>query len=213
MSLSSCSGTPATQAPLTQPVSTAPITTIAPPSPWVILETRVKRDKALDYSQLSISHSGVFALVIGESFTGETCCPGGDVRLLKWGSGAWSDVSARMPMLPMFDDGSPWPATSVTTYDYTQDGINDFLISYFDINRLNWSMGKILAIHRGEWQWLPFVPNSSTEVADTVASLSYNGVLSGRDYYSDGGSFTNTWRWDPSREIFESQGPPWGGDQ
>jgi hypothetical protein len=166
-----------------------------------------KSQAAIDGSYVSVTPSGMFALLItevpGSAVPDYDLGMGGvatkrKVTLYKWTSTKWSDVSS---VAPPIDEAQS--ATDVTTRDYNMDGLNDFLISFFPYRSMR-SFGRILTNISGQWTWANFM-NPDGSLDQTSDALSYDDEtkeLWGQTFLE--GRTSVIWVWDDSRGYFSA---------
>jgi hypothetical protein len=180
-------------------------------NPMLALSDLAQRVKAVDYSRLSINHDGIFAVILRDKRYGAVASVG-TFTLWRWDGTMWNDVSTSIVDQPLglefFEPRSNYGATIVTSYDYNEDGVVDFLVEFNEKDLgLNHSAGGILSNRGGFWHWESFIylDGSSGKAAD---SLSYNPKtheLTIRDYPSDRFGYQAdavTVYWDAPREVF-----------
>lgn len=160
---------------------------------------------AIDGSYISVTPSGMFALLItevpGSAVPDYDEVMGGvatkrKVTLYKWDSTRWSDVSS---VAPPIDEAQS--AVEVTTRDYNMDGLNDFLISFFPYRSMR-PFGRILTNISGQWTWANFMsPDGFLEQSSDA--LSYDDAtkeLWGQTFLE--GRTSVIWVWDDLRGYF-----------
>lgn len=166
-----------------------------------------KSQAAIDGSYVSVTPSGMFALLItevpGSAVPNYDEVMGGvatkrKVTLYKWNSTKWSDVSS---VAPPIDEAQS--ATDVTTRDYNMDGLNDFLISFFPYGAMR-PYGKILTNISGQWTWANFMnPDGSlTQDSDAMSYDDATKQLWGETFLD--GRTTVIWVWDDLRGYFSA---------
>jgi hypothetical protein len=187
--LTSCSST-STPATSTEP---PPLENPATPavSPWNELETLAVSTNAADYSRLSISHDGIFAVILRDKKKGNVATVG-TFTLWRWDGKVWNDVTTAIRDLPLgpeyFVPRSTLGARIVTSYDYNQDGIVDFLVNFNEAELgLNHEVGGILSIRGGEWHWetIKFVDGTEGQAGTSLYFWPESNRLSIRDYPPD----------------------------
>lgn len=208
-----------------QPVETSTSTTLPPvpaANPWNELELLAKRFKSLDYSRLSISHDGIFAVVL-KNKRNFGLWDVGTVTLWQWDGRVWTDVTATISNVPdssdpsMMEDKSSTGGRFVTTYDYTKDGVNDFLVS-FDESAMGYNhpVGGILALIDGKWSWQEFMSYDGT-LTTLMQELNYSTdrqIITARDYMRQEFPFydENDFYWDSDHSFFRGTGGAVYGD-
>ena len=174
-----------------------------------------KSQAAIDGSYVSVTPSGMFALLItevpGSAVPNYDEVMGGvatkrKVTLYKWNSTKWSDVSS---VAPPIDEAQS--AIEVTTRDYNMDGLNDFLISFFPYGAMR-QYGKILTNISGQWTWANFMnPDGSlTQDSDAMSYDDGTKQLWGETFLE--GRTTVIWVWDDSRGYFTATSDNSQGD-
>ena len=182
LSLSSCSGSSAT------PTTTVPATTtVVVGDPQPELDKLAASLKAVDYSRISESSCGKFALIVAPEA----------VHFYEWRATGWAQNDSR------FGDWTPSDAFLVTTRDYTDDGATEFLVNFARKSPIGAIFGQIDC----EWQWLPFQPQMGNEQR-TVDALTWSDdtkTLLGDDYDSNWTKLTSAFTWDSHYLAFYAQ--------
>ncbi len=177
--VAACSGGSST--PTTTSITT---TTLSPASAQEELDKLAKQSTAVDYSMISDSQCGKFALLVVPE----------DVHFYRWTSTGWQQDDSN------FGNWIPKYPLSVTTNDYTNDGLDEFLLS------IDMSAGAILAQFECKWQWLPFQGTSGQELYFYNLTWSADQKqLSGTDYDSDGDLIDVQFVWFPEDRVFISR--------
>ena len=180
-------------------------------NPQIELEALAKRVKAIDYSRLSISHDGIFAVILRDKSFGNVTSVE-TFTFWRWDGKVWNDVSASIVDRPVsidfFEPRSNFGANVVTSYDFNEDGIVDFLVEFNEKDMgLNHAAGGVLSSRGGEWHWERFEYLDGT-VGQSGESFMYDPestTLSFRDYPSGyyGYQADNVdLYWDSQRELF-----------
>jgi hypothetical protein len=190
----------------TVPLPTTPPTKAA--NPQSELDALAKRVKAVDYSRLSINHDGIFAVILRDKVRGAIYTVG-TFTLWRWDGKVWNDVSTSVVGRPIdseyFEPRSFTGTKTVTSYDFNEDGVIDFLFDFDDAERgLNHSVGAILSNRGGEWRW-EFVEFLDGTVQQAATSWYYSpdsNQLTIRDYPPESMPTDVTVNWDPKREMF-----------
>ena len=138
----------------TTDVATTSVQTI-PKNPKNELELLAKSLEAIDYSRISDSKCGKYAVIVTES----------DSDLYQWANNEWQ--SSNYPDNEIID-----PAIKVTTRDYTWDKVNDFLMTYQNGGPEGTEYGAILHLDNCRWKWAGF--ENSEGVHGSVKWLSYD---------------------------------------
>lgn len=194
--------------------SVAPTTTqvvMPAKNPMIELGALARNTKAVDYSRLSINHDGIFAVVIRDKRVGGVTSVG-TFTFWRWDGNVWNDVSGAVIGRPLdfefFESGSKYGANVVTSYDYNQDGIVDFLVEFNEKDLgLNHSAGAILSSRGGQWHWESFMYLDGS-IGQVGTSMMYDpdtNELTFRDYPSDRAGYQAeqvTLNWDAQRGIF-----------
>lgn len=182
------------------------------PNPWTELEKLANRLNNIDYSRLSISHQGIFAVILTNK-RNLGLWDIGTFSLWQWDGMDWTDVTPIINNQPDLgdqtdiSDGSATGARFVTTYDYTEDGVNDFLVSFDESTMgLNHPLGGVLSNVTGAWWWLSF-KDFEGDFTTTMQELNYSTKLKrlhARDYMNPEFPFydTNYFNWDKTRGYF-----------
>lgn len=138
----------------------APVTSGAPASsgdPKNDLETLAESLDAVDYSRISESDCGKFALVVQRT----------RIRFFEWENARWVDRSEMLG-----PDGEVDPFL-VTTRDYTGDGVKEFLVSYnFEGRQGGHQYGAIFMKTGCRWGWAKFIDYG--EEVETMDLLTYD---------------------------------------
>lgn len=205
------------------PISTlaeSPATTeSAPvPNPWTSLEALALRENAIDHSRLSVDHEGMFAVVLADKRSRGICCVG-TFTFWRWDGSSWNEVTKSISSVPdftLFEPGSSYGAFQVTSYDYNQDGVIDFLVKFDESEMgLNHPLGGILSRRGGSWDWERFVLTDG-QIVPLVQSLEHwpdSAVMTMRDFpLPDQMAAEVDVRWDSDREKFVANGMPYLGD-
>ena len=151
--LSACSAS-SSSAPSKSVVSTTSVETI-PKNSKTELELLAKSTDAIDYSRISESKCGNFAIIVTQS----------ESNLYQWINDEW-----RITSYPSSEIGDP--AIKVTTRDYTWDKVNDFLMTYQNGGPEGTEYGAILHLDNCRWKWAGF--ENSEGVHQSVKWLSYD---------------------------------------
>jgi hypothetical protein len=151
------------------------------------LDKLAKSLNAVDYSRISESSCGKFALVVAPSA----------IHFYEWGASGWTQNDSR------FGDWTPEDPYLVTTRDYTNDGTPEFLINF----ARKFPIGAVFGQVNCDWKWLPFQPQMGNEQR-TVDALTWSDdyeELWGDDYDKNWTKMTSTYEWDPHYETFFAQ--------
>lgn len=196
--------------------TTSPQTTVStiPLDPTEEFLAMRKATGALDGSYISVSPTGMFALLItevpGSEVPNYEAGQGGvathrKVTLYQWKSKEWNDVSSSAPPIDVEQS-----ATEVTTRDYNMDGVNDFLISFWPYGGMR-PYGKILSNISGKWRWSKFMnpDGSMTDDSDAMGYDDDTKKLWGQTFLE--GRTTVVWTWD-KRGYFTAVPEEWQGD-
>ncbi len=191
--------------------STVPASTVPPVkalNPLTELDALAKRVKAVDYSRLSINHDGIFAVILRDKIVGAVYTVG-TFTLWRWDGKVWNDVSGSVIDRPIdiqfFEPRSTNGAKTVTSYDFNEDGVVDFLVNFDDAARgLNHDAGGILSNRSGEWHWeyVQFLDGTIEQAAMSWYYWPDSNRLSIRDYPPESMATDVTVNWDPQREMF-----------
>ena len=210
--LTACAGSGgANSGDTTLPASTVPATKAM--NPLTELDALAKRVKAIDYSRLSINHDGIFAVILRDKRVGSVTSVG-TFTFWRWDGKVWNDVSPsiidRPVSIDFFEPRSNFGANVVTSYDFNEDGVIDFLVEFNEMNMgLNHSAGGILSNRGGDWHWERFEYLDGT-VGQSGESFDYDpksNMLSFRDYpdgYYGYQADSVDLYWNPQRELFEA---------
>ena len=155
--------------------------------PVAELDKLAKQLAAVDYSKISESSCGKFSLIVAP----------GEIHLYEWTEAGWSERSE------LFGDYKPNDPYLVTTRDYTNDGVNEFLVN----SARKMPLGAIFGQVDCNWQWLPFQGQMGPEQS-TVDGLQWSDdslQLSGIDYDENWNKFNSTFTWDPHNKTFFSE--------
>jgi hypothetical protein len=180
-------------------------------NPQIELDALAKKVRAIDYSRLSISHDGIFSVVLRDKQIGDVYNVG-TFTLWRWDGKVWNDVSGSIRDRPLdikfFEPRSNYGATSVTSYDFNEDGTIDYLVN-FDESQLglNHSAGAILSSRGGTWHWESIMTLDGT-ISQAAMSWFYwpdSDRLSVRDFPPESMATNVDVRWDTDRKMFVTQ--------
>jgi hypothetical protein len=166
--------------------TTTTSTTLSPESAQVELDKLAQQSVAVDYSKISDSECGKFAIVVEPK----------DVRFYEWTPIGWQQDEAG------FGDWKPDDTYLVTTNDYTNDGVNEFLLTFAREIPIGAIFGQIDC----KWQWLPFQGQMGPEQR-TVDGLKWSEdwtQLYGIDYDENWNKQEASFSWDPHYKVFMS---------
>ena len=180
-------------------------------NPSTELDLLAKRVTAVDYSRLSINHEGIFAVILRDKRAGDVYTVG-TFTLWRWDGKIWNDVSGSIKDRPLdiefFEPGSSYGGTKVTSYDYNEDGVIDFLLEFDEKDRgINHSPGAILSSRGGNWHWESLMTLDGT-ISQAAMSWFYwpdSRRLSIRDFPPDSMATDVTVNWDAERKMFVAQ--------
>jgi hypothetical protein len=181
--VAACSGGSST--PTTTSITT---TTLSPASAQEELDKLAKQSTAVDYSMISDSQCGKSAIVIVPQ----------DIHFYRWTSIGWQQDDSN------FGDWIPKYPVSVTTNDYTNDGLDEFLLT-IDIIGVG---GAILAQFGCKWQWLQFQGAECFEEGRILEEANWSEdekQLSGIESDCDGERFSVPFVWFPEERTFKSR--------
>lgn len=191
--------------------STIPASTIPPvkaTNPQNELDALARRVKAVDYSRLSISHDGIFAVILRDKVVGAIYTVG-TFTLWRWDGKVWNDVSTSVIDRPIdieyFEPRSASGAKTVTSYDFNEDGIIDYLVNFDEANRgLNHDVGAILSNRGGTWHWeyVEFLDGNIDQASMSWYYWPEENRLSIRDYPPESMATDVTVNWNPEKERF-----------
>lgn len=205
--LAGCSGSSRSKSTVTKvPETAAP--TVKALNPLTELDALAERVKAVDYSRLSINHDGIFAVVLRDKVQGSIYTVG-TFTLWRWDGKVWNDVSGSVADRPIdiqfFEPRAATGAKKVTSYDFNEDGVVDFLVNFDDAEvGLNHDVGAILSNRGGEWHWeyVQFLDGTTQQAAMSWYYWPDSNRLSIRDYPPESMATDVTVNWDPQREMF-----------
>ena len=167
--------------------TTTTSTTVKLGSPQDELDSLAKSLNSVDYSRISESTCGKFSLIV---------IPG-KVQFYEWKATGWTERSE------LFGQYSPGDPYLVTTRDYTNDGVNEFLVT----SARKVPIGAIFGQIDCKWQWLTFQGQMGPEQT-TIDGLTWSDdalQLSGIDYDENWSKFNSTFTWDPHNKTFFSE--------
>jgi hypothetical protein len=195
------------------PVNTSTTTTLAikATNPQIELDALAKKVRAIDYSRLSISHDGIFAVILRDKRVGDVYTVG-TFTFWRWDGKIWNDVSGSIHDRPVdiefFEPRSTYGGTSVTSYDYNEDGVIDYLLN-FDESQFgqNHSVGAILSSRGGTWHWesIMSLDGSISQAAMSWFYWPESDRISVRDYPPESMPTDVDVLWDADREMFVAQ--------
>lgn len=188
--------------------STLPVPAL---NPQTELEDLAKKVKAADYSRLSINHDGIFAVILRDKRSGAVRTVG-TFTFWRWDGKLWNDVSGSIKDRPVdiefFEPGADTGSTRVTSYDFNQDGVIDYLLEFDEKNMgMNHSAGAILSNRGGAWHW-ESVMSLDGSISQSAMSWLYwadSNRLSMRDYPPESLPTDVSVNWDADREMFVAQ--------
>jgi len=191
----------------------ATTTTLPAPAlnPQTELDVLAKKVNAADYSRLSINHDGIFAVILRDKRSGAVCTVG-TFTLWRWDGKLWNDVSGSIKDRPIdiqfFEPGADTGGSRVTSYDFNQDGVTDYLLEFDEKNLgMNHTSGGILSNRGGVWHW-ESVMSLDGSISQNAMSWFYwpdSNRLSMRDYPPESLPTDVTVNWDADREMFVAQ--------
>ena len=164
--------------------TTTTSTTVKLGSPQDELDSLAKALDSVDYSRISESTCGKFSLIV---------IPG-KVQFYSWAATGWTERSE------LFGEYSPGDPYLVTTRDYTNDGVNEFLVT----SARKVPIGAIFGQIDCKWQWLTFQGQMGPEQT-TVDGLTWSDdalQLSGIDYDENWNKLNSNFSWDPHYKTF-----------
>jgi hypothetical protein len=151
---------------------------------------------AIDYSHLSEGPCGIYGLVVLHDH----------LEFYVWTGSDWSNISAVLGA-----DGDTPPLT-VTSRDYTDDGVIDFLVSYDGTVYGGRQFGGILYLRGCDWGWAD-ITTMDGEAGQVLDALYYDdsiGLLYGEDILPGGGRTSVVVWYDPSVDSFFTVDPSMG---
>ena len=180
-------------------------------NPQTELEVLAKKVNAVDYSRLSINHDGIFAVILRDKRSGAVCTVG-TFTFWRWDGKLWNDVSGSIKDRPVnimfFEPGADTGGSLVTSYDFNQDGVIDYLLEFNEKNLgMNHTYGAILSNRGGAWHW-ESVMSLDGSISQGAMSWFYwpdSNRLSMRDYPPESLPTDVTINWDADREMFIAQ--------
>jgi hypothetical protein len=189
-------------------------TTAAPvkaSNPQIELDSLAKKVRATDYSRLSINHDGIFAVVLRDERRGPAQTVG-TFTFWRWDGKVWNDVSGSIRDRPIdiefFEPGSTYGGATVTSYDFNEDGVVDFLLNFEETQLgMNHSLGAILSSRGGTWHW-ESIMSLDGEISQAAMSWFYwsdSDRLSVRDFPPESMATDVDVHWDAEREMFITQ--------
>lgn len=202
VTVASCGGSGGSSAPAStsasaSTTSVAPATSAAPATSTTLyastgdrtadLKTLSTALGGLDYSKVSASSCGEFAMVVTAS----------GLRFFQWVAGTWAEQPSAIPAI-----GVAAPIT-VTSRDYTRDSTIDFLVRWNSAD----PQGSILLLNTGTcaWDWADLFNGSGTvKYLKDLKWASSTGRLTARLPASGGGLFDAEMVYDAPYRTFVS---------
>lgn len=143
---------------------------------------------AVDQSRISTGSCGTFALIVQAD----------RITFWEWNGTKWRDRSS------LLGSEGQGPGDSVTSGDFTYDGVIDFLVGYNEPRAAHGDYGGVFAERDCNWSWVEIGAAGSGQ--HEVDSLSYdaeNHQLNAIDYKPEGGRGHVVLRYDADNHFFE----------
>jgi hypothetical protein len=182
---------------ITPPASTTTvIASVEPTADELVIAQALLRQLAhqsswLDYSKPSSGPCGTFGLIVLVD----------RIEFYQWSGGTWADASSLLVA------NGDTPPITVTSSDYTGDGVIDFLVSYDGTASGGRQFGGVLFVHDCTWGWADILTIGG-DVTKGIDALSYDtasGELIAEDFLPEVGlvPITLSYNRDDNRFVAE----------